>query len=95
MAVNATTVARFFRRDQCGHENDRHFVQRPIRFELHRYFKAVGLRHDKIDKHEIGFEAARRFQRSAWIVFLAHDVIVRVLQKQARAARELAVVIYD
>ena len=43
MAVNATTIARFFRRDQWGHENDRHFVQRPVRFELRRYFKAVGL----------------------------------------------------
>ncbi len=56
MAVDATTTARFFRRDQCGHENDRHFVQRPVRFELRRYFKAVGLWHDKIDDHEIGLE---------------------------------------
>ena len=53
MAVDATPIARFFRRDQCGHENDRHFVQRPVRFELRRHFKAIGLWHDKIDEHEI------------------------------------------
>src|SRR5882762_8059575 len=64
MAVDATTTARFFRRDQCGHENDRHFVQRPVRFELRRYFKAVGLWHDKIDDHEIGLEAADRSLRT-------------------------------
>src|SRR2546430_17575625 len=71
MAVDATTIARFFRRDQSGHENDRHFVQRPVRFELRRYFKAVGLWHDKIDEHEIGLEATGGFQRPPRIVHCA------------------------
>ena len=75
MAVDATTIARFFRRDQSGHENDRHFVQRPVRFELRRYFKAVGLWHDKIDDHEIGLEAASGFQRPPRIVHCAREVI--------------------
>ena len=57
MAVDATTTARFFWCDQRRHENDRHGVQRPIRFE------SVGLRHDQIEKNEIGVEAPCRFQR--------------------------------
>ena len=95
MAVDATTIARFFRRDQCGHENDRHFVQRPVRFELRRYFKAVGLWHDKIDDHEIGLEAAGGFQRPPRIVHCAGKVIPGVFEKQPRTAREPKVVIYD
>ena len=95
MAVNATTIARFFRGDQRGHENDRHFVQRPIRFELRRYFKAVGLWHDKIDDHEIGLEAAGGFQRPPRIVHCARKVISGVFEKQLRTAREPRVVIYD
>lgn len=95
MAVDATTTARFFRRDQCGHENDRHFVQRPVRFELRRYFKAVGLWHDKIDDHEIGLEAAGGFQRPPRIVHCAREIISGVFEKQLRTAREPGVVIYD
>jgi len=65
MTLDATTIARFFRRDQCGHKKRSHFVQRPVRFELRRYFKAVGLRHDKIDDHEIGLESCGRFPTPA------------------------------
>ncbi len=95
MAVDATTIARFFRRDQRGHENDRHFVQRPVRFELRRYFKAVGLWHDKIDDHEIGLEVAGGFQRPPRIVHCARKVISGVFEKQLRTAREPGIVIYD
>src|SRR6267154_4568420 len=45
MAIDATTIARFFRRDQHRHENDRYTVQGPVGFELRRYFRAVRLRH--------------------------------------------------
>ncbi len=93
MAVDTTSTARFFRRDQCGHENDRHFVQRPVRFELRRYFKAVGLWHDKIDDHEIGFEAAGGFQRPPRIVHCARKVISGVFEKLLRTVREPRVVI--
>ena len=92
MAVDATTIARFFSRDKRSHENDRHFVQRPVRFELRRYFKAVGLWHDKIDDHEIGLEAAGGFQRPPRIVHRARKVISRVFEKQLRTAREPRVV---
>ena len=73
-------------------ENDRHFVQRPVRFELRRYFKAVGLWHDKIDDHEIGLEAAGGFQRPPRIVHCARKVIPGVFEKQLRTAREPRVV---
>jgi hypothetical protein len=93
MTVDATTIARFFRRNKRGHKNDRHAVQGPIRFELRRDFRAVRMRHDKIDKYEVGLEAARGFQCSAWIVHRARDVIPGLFEKQTRAARELAAVI--
>jgi hypothetical protein len=95
MAVDATSIARFFSRDKRSHENDRHFVQRPVRFELQRYFETVGLWHDKIDNHEIGLEAARGFQRPPRIVHCTRKVISGVFEKQLRTAREPGVVIYD
>ena len=95
MAIDATTIARFFRRDQHRHENDRYTVQRPICFELRRYFEAVRLWHDKVDNYEIGFEAARGFQRPPRIVDCAGNVISGVFEKQLRTAREPRVVIYD
>jgi len=95
MAIHATTIARFFSRDQRGHENDRHFVQRSIRFDLQRDFEAVGLLHDQVDNHEIGLEAARGFQRLPRIVYGARKVISRVFEKQLRTVREPGVVIYD
>jgi hypothetical protein len=94
MAVDATTTARFFLRDQRGHENDRHFVQRPVRLELQRYFEAVGLWHDKIDDHEIELEDAGGFQRPQRIVHCARKVIFGVFEKQLRTAREPRVVIH-
>ena len=90
MPVDAPTSARFFRRDQCGHENDRHFVQRPVRFELRRHFKAIGLWHDKIDEHEIGLKAAGGFQRPPRIVQCARKVIPGLFEKQLRANLELS-----
>ena len=95
MTIDPAIIARFFWCDQSRHENDRHGVQRPIRFELRRHFEAVGMRHDQIKKNEIGVEAPCRFQGSVRIVFRAHDVIVRVFKEKTRAARELRVVIYD
>ena len=95
MAVDATTTARFFRRDQRGQENDRHFVQRPVRFELRRDFRAFRLWHDQIDKYEVGLEATRRFQCASRIVHGARKVISGVFEKQLRTAREPGVVIYD
>jgi hypothetical protein len=95
MAVDATTIARFFSRDKRRHENDRHFLQRPVRFELRRYFKAVGLWHDKVDDYEIGLEVAGGFQPPPRIVHCARKVISGVFEKELRTAREPGVVIYD
>ena len=93
MTADATTIARFFLRDKRSYENYRHFVQRPVRFELRRYFKAVGLWHDKIDDHEIGLEAAGGFQRPPRIVHCARKVISGVFEKQLRTAREPRIVV--
>src|SRR6266478_794617 len=64
-------------------------LQRPIRFELRRHFKAIGLWHDKIDEHEIGLKAAGGFQRPPRIVQCARKVIPGLFEKQLRAARNL------
>jgi hypothetical protein len=41
MAFDATTISRFFRRDKCSYEDDRHAVQCPIGFNLDGDFRAV------------------------------------------------------
>ena len=88
MAVDAPTIARFLWRNQRRHENDRYAVQRPIRFELRRDFDAVLLRHDKIDKHEVRFETAPRFQCAARIA-RSGQVRFGEAPKPAREARAL------
>src|SRR5260370_30636594 len=65
--VNATAILCLFSCDERSEENDRYAVQRPIRFDLRRDFDAIGLRHDKIDKHEVRFETAPRLQCAARI----------------------------
>jgi hypothetical protein len=81
MSVHPPTVARFFRRNQCGDENDRHAVQHPVGSELCRNFSPVLLRHDRINKHEVGFETARRFQCAAWIDYCAGDIFAASVEK--------------
>ena len=93
MSIDATRVSRLFRSDQRRDENDRHAVQRPVGFELRSDFRAVRLRHDKIDKYEVRLEATRRFQCASRIVHGARDIIPGLFEKQSRAAREPAVVI--
>jgi hypothetical protein len=58
MSFDATTVSRFFSRDKRDHENDRYTVQHPIGCNLSSHFRAVGLRHDQIEKKKITVEAA-------------------------------------
>jgi len=95
MSFDATTVSRFLSRDKLGHENDWHAVQHPVGCNLTRHFRAVGLRHDQIEKDQIGLEAARGFQCPPWIVHCARKVISGVFEKLLRTAREPGVVIYD
>ena len=95
MAVDSTTISRFLRRDQCRHEDDRHGVQRPIRFKLRGYFEAVSLRHDKIDNDEVRLETARRFQSAPRIIHCTRDVIPGCFEKQTDPVGELRIVVDD
>ena len=61
MSFDATTISRFFRRDKCSYEDDRHAVQCPVGSNLGGDFRAVSFGHDQIQKNEIRFEAARGF----------------------------------
>ena len=81
MAVDAPTIARFLSRNQRRQEHDRRAVQRPIRFELRGDFEAVLLRHDKIDKDEVRFETAPRFQCAARIDHRACDIFSTLVEK--------------
>jgi len=83
MAVDATTTRASSGVISAVTKTIGTFVERPVRFELRRYFKAIGLWHDKIDDHEIGLEAAGGFQRLPRIVHCARKVISGVFEKTA------------
>jgi hypothetical protein len=74
MAVDPTTISRFFRRDQCRHKDDRHGVQRPIRFKLRCYFEAVspcGMIRSTTTRSGLKLRAASKARRGS---FTAHAI---------------------
>src|SRR5437773_262001 len=91
VSINAATILCLFSCDERSEEHDWHAVERPVRFELRGDFGAVLLRHDQIDKHEIGFETARAFQCAARIDDRARDIFSGSIEKPRapRANREL------
>src|SRR6266481_1534159 len=95
MAVDALAVFCLRGRDEASHEYNGHSVQRPIRLDLCGYFSAVQLRHHKIQEYKIRPEAARRSHSAGCVVFLADDVMTRLLQNQMRALTKTRIIVYD